>query len=99
MSDTYAADLFAAELGGDAPTIDLHEALDTLDGEKMLEPWLHRQFMQGERVVCIVHGRGSGKMQEMVRRVLHRSSIVEYAADAQNPGSVGGAMYAILVKK
>lgn len=90
--------LFAAELGGRAPEVDLH-GMDAVEASEVVDRFLHLQFMAGERVVKIVHGRGSGKLRETVHRLLKTHSLVEYYRDAQAFHSLAGVTYAVLVRK
>jgi DNA mismatch repair protein MutS2 len=84
-----------ADFGG-APAIDLHglrvhEALDELD------PFLQQNAMAGERVVTIIHGRGTGALRTAVHSHLKVSGVVEDFQDSQNPHSQTGATHAILI--
>jgi DNA mismatch repair protein MutS2 len=84
-----------ADFGG-APSLDLHglrvhEALNELD------PFLQQCSMANERVVTIVHGRGTGALRKAVHEHLKHSEIVESFQDSQNPHSQTGATHAILI--
>ncbi len=76
----YRALLFAAELGG-VPELDLH-GLDRFQAEHDVDAFLHDTSHTGERVVAIIHGRGTGILREVVHRVLSRHETVEYFEDA-----------------
>jgi len=90
--------IFAAELGGRAPEVDLH-GMDTIEALEAVDRFLHLQFMAGERVAKIVHGRGSGKLREVVHQLLKSHTLVEYYRDAQAPHSLAGVTYAVLGPK
>lgn len=81
---------------GSAPVIDLH-GLRVHEALHELDPFLHQQYMAGERVVTIVHGRGEGKLREAVQAHLAASEIVEDFQDSQNPQTQTGATHAILI--
>ncbi len=94
----YEVALMAAELGG-APECDLHAAVDTHDGVKMAEQFVDQQFMAGERVVKLVHGRGRGLMRSDVQRMLSDNELVEYFRDSTVPGEQMAVTYAILAER
>lgn len=93
----YESLLFGAELGEPFET-DLH-AMDVLDAKHSVEQLLNEAFMAGERVVKIVHGRGTGKLREAVHAHLKGNPLVEYYRDAQALHSVGGVTYAVVIQK
>ncbi len=91
--------VFAAELGGQVPEVDLHgllvdQALDELD------VFINHEFAYPPRVaikvVKIIHGRGKGKLQKAVAGYLKKSKLVKYSRDSQTPAQAGAVMYAVL---
>jgi len=97
VEDSAASKIFGAELSGNAPSVDLH-GLDTQSGVHELDLFLHSSFMHGDEVVKIIHGRGSGKMREVVHTFLATQELVEMFRDAQNQVEVLGATYVVLKK-
>jgi DNA mismatch repair protein MutS2 len=89
--------IFASELG-DPREVDLH-GVDQLDAERQTDLFLHQSFMDGERVVRIIHGRGAGLLRETVRDVLSKHALVEYFQDSSKTEEVGGVTYAVLTQK
>ena len=83
---------------GTPPQIDLH-AKDAHEAREVVDQFLNDQFMAGERVGKIIHGRGTGKLREVVHQLLKDHPLVEYYRDAQALHSVGGVTYVVLSKK
>lgn len=94
----YEAAILGAELG-EPPEIDLHGALDTVDGVQAALQFVDQQFMADERVVRIIHGRGRGHMREDVQRALADCELVEYFRDSSKPGEIMGVTYVVLAEK
>lgn len=92
--EEYRALLFSAELGG-VPELDLH-GQDRFQAEHEVDAFLAEQSHIGERVVAIIHGRGTGVLRQVVHRVLSRHETVEYFEDAHSARSILGATYVIL---
>lgn len=97
--DPNETKMFAAELGGTAPRLDLHDAQDTQDGVAETESFLHRSFQDGIEVVEIIHGRGSGKMREAVHELLRDNPIVETFRDSNDPSRNMGSTFVVLITK
>ncbi|MBI2473787.1 Smr/MutS family protein [Candidatus Uhrbacteria bacterium] len=89
--------IFSAELGT-PPQIDLH-ANDAHEACGAVDRFLNDQFMAGERVGKIIHGRGTGKLREAVHHLLQDHPLVEYYRDAQALHAVGGVTYVVLSRK
>lgn len=94
----HEALIFGAELGTSAPEIDLH-GMDTIDATRAVDLFLDQQFMAEERVVRIIHGRGTGALRGAVHRLLAQNAHVEYFRDAQAQYSQGGVTYAVLARR
>lgn len=90
--------LSAAELAGDAPTIDLH-GLSAGSSVHELDAFLHRSYVRGERVVEIIHGRGSGTLMAAVRETLGEHPLVDYFSPASDPSRIGGSTFAVLTER
>ncbi len=89
--------IFAAEL--DIPVqIDLHQ-MDVEEAKYAVDLFLNDQFMAGERVGKIIHGRGTGKLREAIHHLLQDHPLVEYYRDAQALHAVGGVTYVVLSRK
>ena len=89
--------VFSAELGT-PPQVDLH-AMNAREAAYAIEAFLHEQFMSGEHVVKIIHGRGTGRLRDAVHQLLKDHALVEYYRDAQSTAMMGGVTYAVLGKK
>jgi len=90
-------EIWAAEMG-DAPSIDLH-GMDKSLALSELESFLHQEIMDGERVIKIVHGRGTGALRKEIHRWLSKqknNGLVLYYRDSRAPGQTGGATLALL---
>jgi len=83
-----------AEMGG-CPETDLH-GRDVVDAEMEAERFLAAAYRQGDQVVKIIHGRGTGTLQEAMRRLLSRHPLVAYARGSHNPNEQGAVMYAVI---
>ncbi len=86
-----------AEMGG-APETDLH-GRDVVDAEMETERFLAEAYRQGYPVVKIIHGRGTGTLQDAMRRLLARHPLVAYARASGNPHELGAVIYAAIAKK
>jgi len=91
--------IFAVELGGEAPEIDLHDSADVEEGIRDLDQFLNHEFMSGAEVVKIIHGRGSGKMRRAVHDHLKTIPFVETFRDSESPSGIMGVTFAVLTKK
>src|SRR3989338_7083170 len=79
--------IFAAELGTPVQ-IDLHQ-MDAQEATHAVDLFLDAQFMAGEQVAKIIHGRGTGRLREVVHHFLQGHPLVEYYRDAQALHAVG----------
>ena len=67
--------------------LDLH-TVSPRDVELVVEEYLSETHRLGFTAVRIIHGRGIGVQREVVRKVLARTTFVEYFGDA--PMEAGG---------
>lgn len=95
---TNESKLFAAEFGGYASEIDLH-GMDPQSAMHELDIFLHAAYVHGDDVVKVIHGRGTGKMRETVKKFLRDQSIVETSRDAYHMSESSGVTYVVLKKK
>ena len=98
MDREYEIKIMGAELG-DPSEVDLHDQVDTQSGVQVVDQFISSAVFQGDDVVRIIHGRGSGKMREAVHQLLKDHSLVEFFRDSSQPGEVMGVTYAVLVKQ
>ena len=84
-SNPNESKIFAAEISGNAPSIDLHGS-DTQSAMHELDVFLHSVYAHGDDVAEVIHGRGAGILREAVRSFLSSMSIVEYYRGGTNPG-------------
>jgi DNA mismatch repair protein MutS2 len=82
---------------GGCPETDLH-GLDVVDAETRIDRFLAEAHAQEYAVVKIIHGRGTGRLQEATRRLLDRHPLVAYARGSHNPNEQGGVIYAVMAK-
>lgn len=85
----------AAEFGGDVPEVDLH-AQTGQEAELSVEQALARAHRAKDPVLKIIHGRGSGTLQEVVRRTLINHAFVAAWRPSFRPEEVGAVIYAVL---
>jgi DNA mismatch repair protein MutS2 len=95
MTRRQDLEILSAEIGS-PPAVDLHQADNTHDGVRQLEQFLDRRYVDGETVVKIIHGRGTGAMRRAVHEALTESPYVAYFRDAQAGHSIGGVTFAVL---
>ena len=90
--------VFAAELGGEVPTVDLHGVtVDDIDHE--LGAFIYALHPAGTEALKIVHGRGTQKLRNAVHAWLKaHPDIVAYYRDAESPSQQGGVTYVALQK-
>ncbi len=90
--EQYEAAMLAAEIGIEAPSIDLHgmtanEALHTT------ETYINHEFMRGTEAIRIIHGRGTGALQRTVHALLaqlQQQNLVAAYRDAAHLNQQGG---------
>ena len=72
--------IYAAELGGEAPMMDLH-GMDKNQALQVIDSFLNHEFANGKRrdikAIKIVHGRGEGKLREAIIKHLKTLKFVE----------------------
>lgn len=89
-ADPYETSLFAAELGDEVPTLDLH-GVSVDEALYEVENFLHRKHPPGTDAVRIVHGRGTQKLRDAVHRWLRmQTEFVGAFRDSRRPGETGG---------
>lgn len=87
-----------AELGRGTPSLDLHgKTADEAEGS--IDRFLNEQFMGGRRTVKIIHGKGTGKLQEVTRKCLQSHPLVEAWRDSSKAGEEGAVVYVILEER
>lgn len=65
----YEADLLAAELNQDVPSVDLHGMREE-EARQEAEWFVNAQFAAGRRVGRIIHGKGSGLLRKEIHALL-----------------------------
>lgn len=99
-ADSTEVALFAAELGGSSPVLDLH-GLPPDEAERELDLFVNLEFAGPERrdlkVIKIIHGRGAGILRNTVIKYLKDSQFVEKFRDAQDPAQTNGVIYVALL--
>lgn len=81
-----------AELSTDTPLLDLH-GFSRRDAESETERFLNEQFLQNNAVIKIIHGKGSGILQECVERHLIAHPLVDMSQRASIGPDQGSAIY------
>ncbi len=102
-SHPFEAYILAAELGGAAPSADLHG----MDRERAIEAVEHLLFQtyqspeaaMGPRAVKIIHGRGKGVLRREVLDYLSHHNLVEYVRDASDPKQMSGVTFAVVSRR
>ncbi|GEM_PF-574137 len=98
-SDPVEIAMFAAELGGSAPELDLH-GLPPDEAVRELDMFVNLEFAGKPRrdlkVIKIVHGRGGGVLRNAVMKFLKTCPFVKRFRDAQDPAQTNGVIYAAL---
>jgi len=93
--DKGDAQIFAHEMSGLAPSVDLH-AMDREDAGRALDQFIHHHILHRTPVVKIIHGRGTGVLREMTHNYLRASDLVSFFRDAHHVGETGGVTYVVL---
>lgn len=83
-----------AEMGG-CPEVDLH-GKDVIDAETTVEGFLSRAYRDGDLVVKIVHGKGTGKLQDAIRKLLRDHPLVVASGASGRMDEMGAVMYAVM---
>lgn len=91
----YEAQIFAAELGT-CVEIDLHEEYPD-NAIIRLEHFIHQELMRHTEVIRIIHGRGSGKLEQAVKKFLkNQKKLVPYFRPSERLHEAGAITYACL---
>lgn len=85
-----------AEMGG-CPEIDLH-GMDAVGAQLAVEGFLARSYAAGDAVVKVIHGKGTGRLQETVRELLSRHPLVAASSGSSSPSELGAVMYAVIAR-
>lgn len=89
--------LLNPEFRKDIPQLDLH-GLTAEQAEAQADMFINSEFMKGNRVVRIVHGKGTGKLQKVVSGFVSTHPLV-----AKSRGGEGrdqnSVIYAVLHQK
>lgn len=96
--DQYELEIFATELGGEAPVVDLHE-LTKDEAIGQLDQFINHEFVSGTEVIKIIHGRGTGKLRDSIHDFLRDHDLVARFRDADDPNQKGGVTFAALYSK
>ncbi|KKW33271.1 MAG: recombination and DNA strand exchange inhibitor protein [Candidatus Uhrbacteria bacterium GW2011_GWA2_53_10] len=83
---------------GNTQNIDLHGE-DSETAVSLADQFLHQQFLAGESVVKIIHGRGTGALRRAVAAMLKNHPVVEYFRDSLNTSELGGVTYVALARR
>ena len=88
--------LFAeAELDPHIPALDLHGS-SVVEAHYVVDLFLDKAFCSGERVVKIIHGKGSGTLRDGIIKFLKRHAQVAGHHQSLNEGEQGGVVYVAL---
>lgn len=83
-----------AEMGG-CLEVDLH-GMDAIGAEATVEGFLSRAYRQGEPVVKIVHGKGTGKLQDAIRSLLRDHPLVVASGGSSRMDEMGAVIYVVI---
>lgn len=89
--------LFAAELGQNTFTLDLH-GKDTFDALNDLDAFIQEAFMREEPAIRVIHGNGSGALRDAVRGFLTKHVLVQKWRPAPMPHATA-TVHAVIVPK
>ncbi len=83
-----------AEMGG-CPEVDLH-GKDVIDAETTVEGFLSKAYRHGDSVVKIVHGKGTGTLQDAIRKLLRDHPLVVASSGSSRMDEMGAVIYAVI---
>lgn len=91
--------IYAAELGGVAPAVDLH-GLDKNQALHMLDSFLNHEFAGAERrdvkAVKIIHGRGEGILRQAILAHLKTIPFIERFRNSEDLRQADAVIWAAL---
>lgn len=94
--DSFEAAIFAAELGSEAPELDLH-GLTVDEAVSEADRFINHEAVAGAEVVKLIHGRGEGKLRTVLHTWLKgQRGLVARFRDSNKPGEQGGVTYVAL---
>lgn len=91
----------SAEMAGDAGcfVIDLHESHLQMDPVRHVEQAMKDAKKEGRTVLKIIHGRGKGVLQELLRRWLNKQKLqqrVTYFRASDRLDEMGAVIYVVV---
>lgn len=92
----FEADLFAAEISHEVPSLDLH-GMRPSEAESQVESFLNHAFIEGTKSVRIVHGKGTGILRQTLHTYLKGHPLVAQFRDSNV--QLGGATVVALHSK
>jgi len=84
-----------AQMHPDTPSIDLH-GYSVFEAELEVDTFLNTSLDNGESVVKIIHGKGSGILADAMRNFLSMHRMVQYMEPAMGTYESGAVIYVIL---
>ncbi|MCL5436131.1 MAG: Smr/MutS family protein [Patescibacteria group bacterium] len=87
-----------AESGRETVSLDLH-GRSAVEAEGELDIFINHQFMSGHRYLRVVHGKGTGRLRQVVEDYLSSSPLVEAWRGSTVPSEQGARIYVILSEK
>jgi len=87
-----------AESGGETVSLDLH-GMAADQAEAAMDRSLNSEFMSGHRFLRIIHGKGTGRLQQAVEKFLSVHPLVDGWRPSSVSGEQGAVIYVILAEK
>lgn len=84
-----------AEMSSSTPTVDLH-GKTVVDVDILLDQFFSDALRDGEHVVRIIHGKGSGALSDYLRTTLPKHPRVERVKHPGGGFELGGVLYVVL---
>lgn len=81
LNKELEAKIFAAELRGDLPSLDLHPPVDLSQVGILVDQFLYESLQSNEDTVAIIYGAGTGKMKKQALEVLAKHPLVKFVKD------------------
>lgn len=82
--------LFAAELGAEVPTLDLHGTYPD-EVEHSIDVFITGCYADEVRVFKIIYGKGTGRLRDTVHAILKKHAMVDCIEE--KPGYCFGVLY------
>ena len=82
-------------MSADTPVLDLH-GMRMHEAEVEIDRFLDRHFRAGDRVVKIMHGKGTERLAHVIPNFVKKHPLTEYVGEPNGTFETGAVIYVII---